>query len=782
MMAVRRLLLVAGLLATALAGVTTAPPAGAELNAGAIYRTDGVEDRFSGPMTNTTPSFVWDMQTIGNTVYVAGTFLKVVSTQGSWPRVDQPFLAAYDATSGHFVDWWRPRLDGPVWALDVTPQGSLLAAGDFDTVNGTPRGNLVALDARTGAIDSSFYAEVQRPNTTEQSVVRDLYRDGNNLYAVGNFSRVLTGNPANPTRTNLTKATRLNAATGAIDPNWKPVIAGRSVWAVTTSGGGTRVHLGGEFSYVNGANGSALMATVDATTGANLAGWQNGAHATPRNNWPLGGIVYDLGVVGNNLFVAGAEHYWEQRDATTGRAIRLNSSPHDTQRIEVFGDRVYIGCHCAHTNRGLQVIEVSGTTGAKLRDLGTNLNGGEGGWAMAKAPDGCLWVGGDFWSTTRLVGTSGTSWVGRFARLCDSAGPLPHNVPSLTRPAAPADPDIVLAQGASWSYLANGTHPAGWTRTSFDDSGWATGPAQLGYGDGDERTVIPRQGLSALFRRTFDADPAAAPYVQLKLNVDDGATVWINGQPVVAENMPTGVVRPTTRSVAPISGTQESDFTTYLLPSSVLVNGTNTIAASVHQSDSSSADLTFDLSLTRTSSGGTTTPTPNISVPPESAPVGVNPTDLVTAGSTWRYLDDGSNQGTAWRNRTFDDSAWPEGPARLGFEVGGEATVTRTSGRPVTSYLADAAGFTELTLRLLRDDGAVVYLNGTELVRDNLPGGTVTSTTNAVDFVTGAGTLAFNDFTVPASALRSGDNVITVEVHQALDSKDLAFDLSLVAR
>ena len=114
--------------------------------------------------------------------------------------------------------------------------------------------------------------------------------------------------------------------------------------------------------------------------------------------------------------------------------------------------------------------------------------------------------------------------------------------------------------------------------------------------------------------------------------------------------------------------------------------------------------------------------------------------------------------------------------------------MTRTGGRPVTAYfrhhftLADAAGFTQLTLRLLRDDGAVVYLNGTELLRDNLPSGTISSTTNASSFVTGAATTRFSDFTVPAGALRSGTNVITVEVHQALDSKDLAFDLALTAR
>jgi len=781
----RRLAVALAVLATSLAGALA--PADAEL-ATAVYRTDGVEGNFDGPTTNVIPAQVWDLQVIGNTVYAAGQFTSVVSARGSWPRTDQPFLAAFDATSGRYLDWWRPELDAPAWALDVTPDGSLLVAGEFDNVNGQPRSGLVALDARTGQIDPSFYAEVLRPNTSQQPVVRDLHRDGGRLYVVGNFSRVLSGNPTAPTRTNVTKAARLDAATGAADPSWAPVIAGRSAWAVATSGNGSRVHLGGEFSYVNGAAGSSLIATVDATTGANVVGWQNGSHAAPRSNWPLGGIVYDLGVYGNNLFVSGAEHYWEQRDATTGRAIRVNAMPHDTQRIEVIGDRVYIGCHCFRTNRAQQITEVSGSTGQTLRTLGGSLIGGDGAWAFAKAPDGCLWTGGDFRQTTQLVGGSGTTWVGRVARLCDAAGPFPHDVPSLTPPPPPPDPNVLIDRGAEWRYLADGTHPTGWTQASFADGGWSTGPAELGFGDGDEATVIPRNGLSALFRRTFEADPAAAPYLELGLDVDDGATVWINGQPVVAENMPTGVIDATTRASSPVFGSQESDFSTYRLPSSVLHNGTNSIAVSVHQSDSSSNDLTFDLSLTRTTADGPTTPPPSISTSAAPPPPAPGPVEVVATGSTWRYLDDGSDQGTAWRSPSFDDGAWSSGPARLGFEVGGEATVTRTGGRPVTSYfrhrftLADAAGFSELVLRLLRDDGAVVYLNGTEILRDNMPSGSVTYRTNATDFVTGGATTRFTEFTLPAGALRSGDNVLAVEVHQAPDSKDLAFDLGLTAR
>ena len=322
----------------------------------------------------------------------------------------------------------------------------------------------------------------------------------------------------------------------------RPVIAGRSAWAVATSGNGTRVHLGGEFSYLNGENGTALIGTVDDVTGANIPGWQSGPHVAPRGSWPLGGIVYDLGVYDNNLFVTGAEHYWEQRNATTGAAIRVNAITNDSQRVEVIGDRVYIGCHCDKRAPAAEIIEVDAAKGKKLRDLGGSLISGDGAWAFTKAPDGCLWAGGDFRSTDYLVGRSGTNWVGRMARMCDSRGPQPHNVPSLTRPPEPPDPNVLIAHGAEWRYLADGTHPAGWAQPSFADGGWPVGAGELGFGDGDETTVIPRQGLSALFRRTFEADPAAAPYLELGLNVDDGATVWVNGNPVVAENMPTGTI------------------------------------------------------------------------------------------------------------------------------------------------------------------------------------------------------------------------------------------------
>ena len=95
--------------------------------------------------------------------------------------------------------------------------------------------------------------------------------------------------------------------------------------------------------------------------------------------------------------------------------------------------------------------------------------------------------------------------------------------------------------------------------------------------------------------------------------------------------------------------------------------------------------------------------------------------------------------------------------------------------------VANAATVGQLTLRVKRDDGIAVYLNGTEVLRDNLPAGTLTAATLASSTVTASDGVAWKTFTIPSSALVTGDNVIAAEVHQ--DSKTdsrAVFDLELL--
>jgi titin len=160
---------------------------------------------------------------------------------------------------------------------------------------------------------------------------------------------------------------------------------------------------------------------------------------------------------------------------------------------------------------------------------------------------------------------------------------------------------------------------------------------------------------------------------------------------------------------------------------------------------------------------------------------------FISTGATWKYLDNGANQGTAWRATAFDDSTWKSGAAQLGYGDGDEATVvgfgSSSSAKFITTYfrktfvVSDASLVTALTLRILRDDGAVVYLNGTEVFRTNMPTGTISNTTGASSAVEDT---TFYTSTVSPALLVNGNNVIAVEIHQSdPGSSDISFDFDL---
>jgi hypothetical protein len=169
-----------------------------------------------------------------------------------------------------------------------------------------------------------------------------------------------------------------------------------------------------------------------------------------------------------------------------------------------------------------------------------------------------------------------------------------------------------------------------------------------------------------------------------------------------------------------------------------------------------------------------------------------NNNDLIPAGAVWKYLDNGSNQGTAWRASSFDDSTWKSGAAQLGYGDGDEATVVgygpNSSSKYITTYfrksfsVSDPSTISGLQLNLVRDDGAVVYLNGTEVFRSNMPSGTISSSTLAASTVGDVEESAWYPATINPALLQAGNNVIAVEIHQsAIDSSDISFDLQLSA-
>lgn len=173
-----------------------------------------------------------------------------------------------------------------------------------------------------------------------------------------------------------------------------------------------------------------------------------------------------------------------------------------------------------------------------------------------------------------------------------------------------------------------------------------------------------------------------------------------------------------------------------------------------------------------------------------SDPTGPRPVTLLPSGSSWRFWDKGSLPGSDWIRPEFDDASWDTGPAILGY--GGDKETTLVSYGPdigrkyVTTWfrrdfnVEDPSRLSDLRLGLLRDDGAVVYLNGEELLRANLPTGTITPQTLALTAVSGSAETTYFESPVAVTRLRAGTNVFAVEIHQAsMSSSDIGFDLRL---
>ncbi len=151
----------------------------------------------------------------------------------------------------------------------------------------------------------------------------------------------------------------------------------------------------------------------------------------------------------------------------------------------------------------------------------------------------------------------------------------------------------VIPFGSTWEYYDQpAAPPTDWR----DGTGaWLSGPAQLGYGDGDEATVLLDSDPnvpSAYFRTTLDlaSEPVAA---MLQVLYDDAVTVWVNDTIVTQQNF----TAPLTHDGYVMEQSMDNAMATVALPIGAFRVGTNRISAMVKQRSAMSTDLSFDLRL-----------------------------------------------------------------------------------------------------------------------------------------------------------------------------------------
>ena len=316
----------------------------------------------------------------------------------------------------------------------------------------------------------------------------------------------------------------------------------------------------------------------------------------------------------------------------------------------------------------------------------------------------------------------------------------------------------LIALGDRWSYFkGTASPPAAWRDIGFPATGWLSGPTGIGYSDGDDATVLSdmRNRYATVYcRKPFEiADPAVIGRLVLGIDYDDGFVAYLNGVEVARSatlGEPGSPVNRNTLAASRDAGVPES----FRLDRTLLVAGQNVLAVEVHNSSLDSSDLSF--------------------LPELAAEELVVPED-----AEWRFLRGSFPRPSDWTAVDFVDEAWETATGSIGF--GNDDAFTVIDDMPGayvsiaarTSFVvADPGLFPSLRLTVIHDDGVVLYLNGTEVGRVNMPDGDAVEATLALDAVEPTAT----SFDIPGTLLVAGRNVLAASVHNAdLDSSDLSF-------
>jgi hypothetical protein len=319
---------------------------------------------------------------IGDWLYIGGSFTAVSGK----PRAG---LARVNVASGAVDSSWRADVVGTVIALAASPDGTTLyVGGELTSVAGVGRENLAALSATTGAVVTAWNPGANRS-------VQALAASSDRLYVGGKFTRI--GGAARA------KLAALSATTGAVDPAFTP---NPDQWVAALRLSGGRLFAAGFFATVGGA-GQPYLAELSPVTGA-ATGWR------PSLTCP----VYALDVVGttpadSSVYVAcggsgGSALAFSTSSNLRRWLVRTDGNLHAVAHLD---GTVYLGGHST-TMSGAERRKggaVDAATGA-LTSWNPSFNSTFGIWAML-ATDGRLWAGGDF----TKVGTTRQLRLARFS-------------------------------------------------------------------------------------------------------------------------------------------------------------------------------------------------------------------------------------------------------------------------------------------------------------------------------------------------------------------------------
>lgn len=514
-------------------------------------------------------------------LYASGAFTH--STGGTRTQEVYTRAAARFAVTNGTPDTWNPEFNGTTMAVDASDRGDrAYFAGYFTTSRTTPAPKGAAIDTTTAAA----LAWAPKPSSSERSGYQQAVKEvGDRVWLGGSEHNLFSYNRG----TLALESTNIGQRGGdfqAIAADGNTLYAGCHCFDGNYSGSSTWPDVGTQWTSMDKINSTGAWSTTTAAYKRQfspMVNMRNGAGA-----WALfvdsGGNLWTGGDFTHSTR-AGFVKQWSGgfiRFAPTDTSAP--TTPANPSAAETATGEVAVRWSASTDNRGPVSYQVlrNGQVVATSTALTVTLPG---------APATTRYA-------VRAVDPTG-NWSASTTPITATPAPPP--------PPPPAPTAQLIAAGSTWSYsFGNGDPTAGWQAPGFDASGWATGPAPLGWGHSSLgttlTTTLATKPLASFHRSSITiADAGSVQSVKITTRADDGIVLYVNGTEVLRRNISAGAVNVGTyANVAVSASSAVANPIEVVVPASLFRTGENVISASVHSNYRSTPSHSFELTAVAT--------------------------------------------------------------------------------------------------------------------------------------------------------------------------------------
>ena len=765
-------------------------------------------------------TYVQAITQVGDTVFTGGDFAYLESAAGA--HVDQSYLAGFNVNTGELVQTFKPKFNGQIKSLEALPNNKLAVGGEFTEVNGEKVPGFAVLDPATGQLDRELNLQVENNVSGSALSVKTLQAQGDYLYLGGTFTHLKSS--GTPNKVYSRNAARVKISTNQVDRTWTPRFNG-TVNGMSASADNSEVFAAGYFTEMNDQRAFRVARILDSAK--KVGTWEVTPSYLPdpqtreKRVW---GFHFDVQDAGSSVWLGGTEHMISQytkNEPMTRLSSSITRNGGDFQDLHLNGNNIYGACHCGdflyqgsgthdYAWRGSTVTDSIRLVAAFDKDSGKTLpefaptlkgKSGHGIWESFVDSNGVLWVGGDL---NRSLGENGVQQ--------ESVGFVRYAPRDVTPPPAPSN--LTVAQsgdndqlnwsasgeaGARYHVLRNDRVIATVNGTSYrvkhtDNARYFVRAADAN-GNYSASTSVAVSGKKA--EQPKQENPKQEnPQPQPENPKQDDPKQEDPKQEQPKQEQP--------KQENPKQEQPKQDDPKQDNPKQEDPKQEQPKQDDPKQDDNKNIvkpqpenPIQDDPKQEQPKQDNPKQEDPKQDNPKQEQPKQEDPKQeqkpqgdqvLVDSGSSWVYRVGSDRAESEWKTRSWLGGAWSRGKAPLGAgSVNVETEVNTFFGTPMSIYARKDVTLTKeqaqqyLKLTTYADDGTVVYVNGKEVARKNMPQGRISANTPATQRPESQNAQLFS-VDVPAEYLREGRNAIAVEVHANSHwSNNISFDMQVIS-